>query len=182
MIYGSKIKLRDKRLSDALNDYSWQTDAELAQLDAVPSLAATFPQFLIDYASELRYSPSTRHWFAIETTDDKHIGNCGFYNIDEIEGKAELGIMIGDRDHWDRGYGTDVVSTMLSYVFQQTNSRRIYLKTLEANSRARRCFQKCGFIPYEHSARDGFNFVLMEIHRKQWQEQQKGSLIEVHKG
>jgi len=75
----------------------------------------TFPQFLTDYASELRYSYPTGHWFAIETADGKHIGNCSFYNISEIEGEAELGIMIGNRDHWDKGYGTDVISAQLCF-------------------------------------------------------------------
>ena len=73
MISGSKIKLRDKRLSDALDDYTWQTDAELAQLDAAPLPTITFPQFLTGYASELRYSYPTGYWFAVETADGKHI-------------------------------------------------------------------------------------------------------------
>jgi len=46
------------------------------------------------------------------------------------------------------------------------------LKTLDDNDRAQRCFKKCGFAPYGHRNRDGFYFVLMELHRKQWEEQQ----------
>ena len=38
MIIDSKVILRAKRLADAQDDYSWQTDPELAQLDAVPLL------------------------------------------------------------------------------------------------------------------------------------------------
>ena len=172
MIIGSKIKLRDKRLSDTFDDYTWQTDTELAELDAAPSLAIPFSQYLLDYTSELRYSPSIKYWFAIETLDGKHIGNCGYYNINEITGEAELGIMIGDRDCWDKGYGTDAVTTLVSYIFHQTNLKRIYLKTLDSNSRAQKCFQKCGFTPYGHLVKDGFSFVLMETHRKQWEKQQ----------
>ena len=172
MITGSKIKLRNRRLADAQDDYTWQTDPELARLDAIPPLATTFPHYLSGYASELRYPSSNRRSFAIETTDDEHIGNCVYYNINEIKGQAELGIMIGNRDYWDKGYGADAVTTLVSYIFRQTNLKRIYLKTLDWNSRAQRCFQKCGFTPYGYLARDGFSFVLMEIHRKQWQERQ----------
>ncbi|GAI69666.1 unnamed protein product, partial [marine sediment metagenome] len=81
-------------------------------------------------------------------------------------------IMIGDRDCWDKGYGADAVTTLVSYIFHQTNLKRIYLKTLDSNSRAQKCFQKCGFTPYGHMAKDGFSFVLMETHRKQWEKQQ----------
>ena len=170
MISGSKVILRDKRLADAQNDYTWQTDPALAQLDAAPLLATTFSQYLSDYISELRYSSPTRCRFAIETLDGQHIGNCTYYGINEAKGEAELGIMIGNRDYWDKGYGADAVTTLLSYIFRRTNLKRIYLKTLDLNHRAQRCFQKCGFIPYGHITKDGFSFVLMEIHYKQWGE------------
>ena len=172
MIIGSKIRLRDKRLADALDDYIWQTDAKLAWLDAAPLLTATFPQYLSDYTEELHYSSSIRHRFAIETLGGKHIGNCTYYSIDETKGEAELGIMVGNRNYWDKGYGADTVTTLVNYIFRQTNLKRIYLKTLESNSRAQKCFKKCGFAPYGHLVRDGFSFVLMEINHKQWQERQ----------
>ncbi|GAI26661.1 unnamed protein product, partial [marine sediment metagenome] len=69
MITGTKIKLRDKRPTDALDDYTWRTDLELAQLDATPLLTITFPQYLSDYASEVRYPSPTRRPFAVETLD-----------------------------------------------------------------------------------------------------------------
>jgi len=172
MITGSKIILREKRLADALDDYTWQTDPELARLDAVPPLNIVFPQYLSDYTSKLRYSSPTRHSFAIETGDGKHIGNCVYFDIDERKGKAELGIMIGNRDYWAKGYGADTVTSLVNYIFRQTNLKRIYLKTLESNSRAQKCFQNCGFTPYKHLVRDGYSFVLMEIHRKQWGKRQ----------
>ena len=167
-------KLRDKRLADALDDYIWRTDPELARLDTTPLLTTTFSRYLSDYAYELRY-PSIRHWFAVETPEGKHIGNCSYYSIDETKGEAELGIMIGNRDYWDKGYGADTVTTLVRYIFHQTNLKRIYLKTLDSNLRAQKCFKKCGFTPYGHLVRDGFSFTLMEINRKQWQERQTDS-------
>ncbi|MBI4267241.1 MAG: GNAT family N-acetyltransferase, partial [Chloroflexi bacterium] len=92
----------------------------------------------------------------------------------ESRGEAELGIMIGDRDYWNNGYGTDIVNTLSDHAFRKTNLKRIYLKTLEENSRAQRCFQKCGFVPCGRLVNDGFNFMLMEISRKQWQARHPG--------
>ncbi len=172
MIIGSKITLRDKRLADAPDDYTWGTDPELAHLDAAPLLTTTFARYLSDYTSQLRYLPLIRHQFAIDTLEGKHIGNCVYYGVNETKGEAELGIMIGDRGCWDNGYGTDAVTTLVSYIFHKTNLKRIYLKTLDSNSRAQKCFQKCGFTPYGHLVKDGFSFVLMETQRKQWEKQQ----------
>ena len=171
MIIGNKIRLREKISADALNDYNWKKDPELARVDAAPQLTMTFSQYRSNYSRELRYSSSIRRPFAVEVLDGKHIGNCVYYGVDKTKGEAELGIVIGNRDYWDEGYGTDAVTTLVSYIFRQTNLNRIYLKTLDWNWRAQKCFQKCGFTPCGHSNRDGFSFVLMEIYREQWQGQ-----------
>ena len=175
MIAGSKVILREKSSVDAWNDYAWETDPELSQLDAAKPITITFSRYLADYADELSYSPPTSRQFAIETLDGKHIGNCSYYNISESKGEAELGIMIGNRNYWNKGYGTDVVTTLVNDIFRRTELNRIYLKTLESNSRAQQCFQKCGFTPYSHRDKDGFSFTLMEIHRQQWQEREAGN-------
>jgi len=103
MIADSKVRLREKRLADATVDYVWKIDPELNQLDAAPLLSISFQQYLSEYTRELRYPPPTRKRFAIETLDGKHIGNCTYYGIDKAKGEAELGIMIGDRNYWDKG-------------------------------------------------------------------------------
>ena len=172
MITGSKIKLRNRKLADARDEYMWRTDPELARLDATSLLTTSFPQYQSAYAGELCYPTSTKREFAIETLDDKHIGNCIYYDINESKGEAELGIIIGNRDYRDKGYGTDAVTTLVNHIFRQTNLKRIYLKTLDWNTRAQKCFKKCGFTEYGHLARDGFSFLLMEIYHKQWQEWQ----------
>ncbi len=173
MINGNKVRLRDKNLSDARNDYAWQTDPELARFDAAPLLTAAFPLYLLEYTKALCHPASNRYPFAVETLDGKHIGNCMYYDIDETKAEAELGIMIGDRDYWDKGYGTDAVAALVNHIFPQTNLKRLYLKTLDWNIRAQKCFQKCGFTPCRHLRKDGHSFTLMEFHREQWEEQRR---------
>jgi len=173
MILGKKVRLRDKKLADVRHDYAWQSDVELSRLDAVAPLKMSFAQYLADYLLELRCPCLSRRLLAIESLEGKHIGNCTYYGIDEARGEAELGIMIGDRDYWDNGYGSDAVATLVGYIFRQTKIKRIYLKTLEDNHRAQKCFRKCRFVPYGHRARDGYRFLLMEVRREQWPARQK---------
>jgi RimJ/RimL family protein N-acetyltransferase len=172
MITGSKIILREKTSADAWDDYAWETDPELARLDASPTLSIPYSRFLSDYTSDLYYSSTTSHRFAVDTLDGEHIGNCSYYNLDKSRGETELGIMIGNRDYWNKGYGTDAVTALVNYIFRQMKLKRVYLKTLDWNIRAQKSFQKCGFTPYGQLARDGYNFVLMEIYRGQWQKRQ----------
>jgi RimJ/RimL family protein N-acetyltransferase len=167
MTINSKVILRDKKLADAQDDYAWQTDPELARLDAASVLTIPFSRYLSDYAAQLHYPSLTRRQFAIETLDGKHIGNCVYYDVNEADANAQLGIMIGNRDYWDKGYGADAVTTLLDHILGHTNLKRIHLKTLDSNHRAQKCFMKCGFTPYGRLVKDGFSFVLMERHLKQ---------------
>jgi RimJ/RimL family protein N-acetyltransferase len=171
MIKSDRIILGEKALSGAWNDYIWETDPELAHLDAAPMITTSFSQYLSDYIRELRMPLPTSQRFALYTLEGKHIGNCSYYNMSETRGDVELGIMIGDRDYWDRGYGTNAIVALVDHIFNKTDFNRIYLKTLDLNIRARRCFEKCGFTSYGHLTRDGYSFVLMELYRDHWQSQ-----------
>jgi len=168
-----KTRLRGKKLGDASHDYSWQTDPELAALDAVTPSPLTYQDYLSRYTVELSYPPSRRERFAIETEEGEHIGNCTYYAVDHKRGEAEIGIMIGNRDYWDKGYGADAVTHLLDHIFGQTRLERLYLKTLVDNTRAQKCFAKCGFTPCGNLKRDNYNFMLMELHRQNWQQQAK---------
>ena len=166
---GQKVVLREKILSDAEDDYAWRTDEELAKLDATRPLRMSFNDFLRYTREEIDYpSPRSRR-FAIDTHDGKHIGNCMYYDIDLRRGQAELGIMIGDRDYWSRGYGTDSVNTLLTHIFTSTSIDRVYLHTLEWNQRARNSFAKSGFKELRPVRRNGLDFIYMEVWRTEWE-------------
>lgn len=175
MIAGSKVRIRPKRLEDAANDYQWQTDAELSALDAVAPLTMSFEAYRQEYREQLRFPSALRRSFAIETLDGAHIGNCVYYNIDKENREAEVGIMVGNRDYWNQGYGTDAMHVLVGFIFRRYNFRRLYLKTLEKNLRAQRSFHKGGFTPYGHMDRNGYSFLLMELPRTRWQEQRAGN-------
>jgi len=168
IIQGKKTRLREKKLSDVRNDYRWQVDPDLAKLDAAPVLITSFSLYLLDYAAALHQSQANRYPLAIETLEGKHIGNCTCYDIDENKREAQIGIIIGNRDYWDKSYGADVINTLVDHVFRTTQLRRLYLKTLDWNLRAQKCFAKCGFMLFGHLSRNGYDFTLMELKREQW--------------
>jgi RimJ/RimL family protein N-acetyltransferase len=169
MITCNRIRLCKKQLGDAADDYAWKTDPELAELDASSPLNISFSEYLFMYISELRMATPAKYEFSIETVNGEHIGNCAYYNINRIKGEAEIGIMLGNRQYWDRGYGTEAIISLVDYVFDHLKLKRVHLKTLDYNKRAQNCFIKCGFTPYGCKNTDGYNFVLMELCREKWQ-------------
>ena len=168
-LQGQKVVLREKRLSDASNDYAWRVDEELAHLDAAAPIRMSYDEYLRMYEDEIRYPTPWSRRIAIETLDGKQIGNCMYYDIDHINAKAELGILIGDREYWSHGYGTDAVNTLLAHIFTSTPLRRIYLHTLDWNIRAQKSFAKSGFLPVKSVRRNGLAFLFMEITRERWE-------------
>ncbi len=160
---GVLVVLREKRLGDAYNDYRWRTDAELAHYDAARPFTATYHDYLALYRDELTYPSPYRHSLAIEDLGGRHIGNAMYYNIDTIQREAEIGITIGEREYWSRGYGTDAVKTLVRRIMETTGFRRLYLKTLDWNVRAQRAFAQAGFQVCGRSRRGGNSFVVMEF-------------------
>ena len=166
IIEGTKVVLRQKRIEDAFHDYQWRIDPELSKLDATFPLRIRYKEFVRFSLDEIEYPGRRSKRLAIDTKDGVHIGNCMYYDLDERRGQTELGIMIGDRDYWNGGYGTDAVVPLVEHIFKTISSiNKIYLHTLDWNDRARKSFAKAGFVEVREVKRDGQNFVLMEMER-----------------
>jgi len=84
-------------------------------------------------------------WFIIE--DERHlpIGTITYFNVDYRAGQAEIGLGLGEKTRWGKGYGPEAIRTLVEYLFSQSAFVRIYAETARANQPARRAFAKAGF-------------------------------------
>lgn len=164
---GERVLLREKRLGDAPDDYRWRREPELSRFDATKPLTVNYNEYLALYRDELLYPSPYRRSLAIEDDAGRHIGNVMYYNIDSLRQEAELGITVGERSYWNRGYGTEAVRLLVEHLLTQVGLRRVHLKTLSWNGRARRSFQKAGFAECGRSQRGSNTFILMEF-RREW--------------
>ncbi len=162
-VHGRRIRLRHKCIQDAVQEYRWRQDIELCELDAASPITATFQEYIHWYTAD--GTSSSSYVLAIETLNGRHIGNCGCFNIDDIRREVEIGIMIGEKSYWNHGYGEEVLRTLVQHLFENTHVDRIYLKTLDWNLRAHRCFEKCGFKSCGRLNHNDHKFLLMELRR-----------------
>ena len=169
-LIGGRVVLKDKTIEDAWMDYLWRSDEEISRLDAAYPLRMKYEEFLRFFQDQLRYPTPSSARFGIHTRDGKYIGNCMYYDMNTIDKEAEIGIVIGDRNYWSRGYGYDALVSIMDYLFAQTSVQRLYLHTLNWNKRALRSFEKCGLSPVRSVRRNGMSFVLMEMKKDQWLE------------
>jgi diamine N-acetyltransferase len=82
---------------------------------------------------------------AYERATLRPIGTAGLHKIDYINSTAEFGIVIGERDCWGQGYGTEITRLTLDYGFTGLNLHSILLEVFSFNERAIRAYTRAGF-------------------------------------
>lgn len=107
------------------------------------------------------------------------IGAVDLEGIRWHHGDAWVGIGIGERQYWDKGYGSDALRVMMRYTFTELNLHRLTLSVFEYNPRAVRCYQKIGFVEEgrfrKFLKRGGqrWDLIIMGILREEWKKQQE---------
>ncbi|HEY7293463.1 MAG TPA: GNAT family N-acetyltransferase, partial [Dehalococcoidia bacterium] len=84
--------------------------------------------------------------FAIyERASGRPIGNTDLREISRHHGTATFGIMIGEPEFWNRGYGTEATRLVLDYAFHVLGLHNVLLTVYETNPRGVRAYEKAGF-------------------------------------
>lgn len=143
-LVGDKVRLRPIRRDDLPAFFAWLNDPEVFRhlgLARPPVSLADEEGWLADIAAE-----EDSFCWAIETLDGQLLGDIRLSLWDDDDVTAELGIMIGNKAEWGKGYGTDAICTVLRHAFRDLGLHRVELTTDEDNTRGIRCFEKCGFV------------------------------------
>jgi RimJ/RimL family protein N-acetyltransferase len=149
LIRGRRVTLRHNSEGyseeEIARRYRWSLDQELQYWSGSIPAAPTLAQFRNDVISSTQQSDYRRDQFAILDEWGSLVGMISYYNWIPPRGQAELGIYIGERNLWDKGYGTEAVRTLMDHLFQTTPLRVMYLNTYANNERARASYTKVGF-------------------------------------
>ncbi len=144
MIEGKKIRIRAIEKTDIDEIMNWINDPEVKS-----NLLMRYP--VSQYQEEkwiesaLGGDSQRNKTFAFETKDGTYLGGIGLHQIDWENSHAEVGIVIGKKEYWNKGYGTDAMMAMLDFAFNQMNLHRVYLRVFEFNHRGIKSYEKCGF-------------------------------------
>lgn len=174
MLQGPRVTLRAIEREDLPRFHAFNNDlaVELAGGGDPPwpqSLARLTADFERNVASGGREGMT----FAIEA-DGQVIGGCGLRDFGPTEQTCELGIAIGNKEYWGRGYGREAIALLLDYAFRLVNARRVFLRVNGGNERAIRAYRACGFVEegrlrrhvWSNGAYD--DLVYMGILRGEW--------------
>jgi RimJ/RimL family protein N-acetyltransferase len=167
--------------TDAKAFSDWSRDSEYSRLsDAGVTRMWNVKQVTEHVEKELEGESPTQYAFSIRALADDHLlGEVDLSGINWASGESIVGIGIGDRNDWGKGYGTDAMRVILRFAFMELNLHRVFLNTFEYNPRAIRSYEKCGFKIEGRQRgalnRDGrrWDLIYMGILREEWENMTK---------
>ena len=109
-----------------------------------------------------------------DSATEKSIGYAGLYDVNLTARKAEFRVLIGEKEFWGKGYGTEITELLTYYGFDRLNFNRIYLGYTADNKGARKAYEKAGYV-YEGTLKEDiyrnsryYDSIKMAILRKDY--------------
>jgi len=146
MIQGDNVILKGLEPDDIKERHLWLNDPEITNYFTNLSSIHLSRNDLEKWYENISQKKSQEIHFSIFTKEPKHIGGAQLKSIDWKNRNAELGIFIGDKSKWGKGFGTDATKSLIFFGFNELNLHRIWLKVDPENLAALKCYQKTGFI------------------------------------
>ncbi len=122
---------------------TWYNDPEIIALTSDDPNPLTQAQFHEMIQADLDHPQAMV--FGVKNECQKPIGIGMLRHIDGLHRSCELHITIGEKDHWNRGYGAETIGLIRDYAFGELMMHRVVSTPFAYNIRMVRCLEKCGF-------------------------------------
>ena len=143
-IVGEKVALGPIRRDLNARYQRWVNDFEVTRTTAQGMRPIT-SEAQLDWYERIARSEQDVVFTIYERSTMRPIGNTGLHQIDHRHRTAEFGILIGEKDCWGKGYGTEVARLLLDYGFQVLGLHNIFLRVHGDNERGLRAYTRAGF-------------------------------------
>jgi [ribosomal protein S5]-alanine N-acetyltransferase len=140
-----RLVLRTLTSADAVGRYlAWMHDAEtMRYLEA--RLAEHSLESLRRYIDTCN-AGADQLLLGIFTPDGGHIGNIKLGPIDLYHEHAAIGLLIGERDMWGKGYATEAIAALTAHAFREIGLQKLYAGCYASNVGSARAFLKAGWV------------------------------------
>jgi len=143
-IVGEICYLSPCSIEDAEAWTKWDNDLEVT----IPLGEEAYMLYSLEREKEMMSNMLKKESYVFDIVDIKEerlIGRCMLFNMDHVNRTAMFGIVIGEKEYWNRGYGKEATSLLLDYGFNLLNLHSIMLGVYSFNNRALRCYRGVGF-------------------------------------
>jgi RimJ/RimL family protein N-acetyltransferase len=147
MLKGKSVQLRPIQKTDIAYFLVWLNDPDVTQylVMHLPLTEIAEQKYLDDLAINRAATDAVFVIEAIEGEKKIVIGNLGLHHINGKDQSAALGIVIGDKQYWGKGCGSEAVKLIIRYGFEQLNLHRIASSAWAFNERSIKMHLRAGF-------------------------------------
>lgn len=138
---GEKCYLSPICPDDAEKYTLWLNDSEITDNLTLASVMIT----LEGEREALRELAKEHNYAIIDNETNELIGNIGLMNISHLHRTAEIGLFIGNKSYWNKGYGKESLGLLIDFAFNKLNLHNIILRVYSFNTNAIKCYESVGF-------------------------------------
>ncbi|NLW92061.1 MAG: GNAT family N-acetyltransferase [Syntrophomonadaceae bacterium] len=144
-IEGEQIYLREVRREDVNeNYYKWMNDHEITRYTESRYYPYSMEQ-LQAFVTSLDGKRNDVFLAIIEKATDKHVGNIKLGDINWIHRRGDIGVIIGEKSCWGKGYASEAIALLSSYAFSKLNLYKVCSGCYANNIGSIKAFKKAGF-------------------------------------
>jgi RimJ/RimL family protein N-acetyltransferase len=145
-IITERLELRALEAGDADGPYGeWVRDPEVTRYLEIRFLDLGRDD-LREYIQTMNASSDNLFLGIFLRESDKHIGNIKLGPVIAAYKRAELGLMIGAKATWGKGYGTESIEAVSRYGFDVLGLHKIVAGCYSGNVASAKAFLKLGFV------------------------------------
>ncbi len=141
ILKGKRLTLRPVKIADAEKFFKWLKDKEVIKYLTVQKVKNLKEEQ--SYIKKIN-KEKDRYFFSIVNENKLLIGNTNL-KLSEKNKKISLGIIIGEKKEWDKGYGTETMRLLIDFVFKKLKYNRLELDVYKENKRAIKVYKRVGF-------------------------------------
>jgi len=146
IIKGTKVALTPQQRENVPTYWKWICDPEvnvgLTDIGACVSIEKEYEWYDSNVA---KAGGGSVNFDIHEVNGMRLVGDCALFDIDHAAGTAELGLIIGEKDCWNRGYATETVALLARYAFDILGLSSVILNVYDFNERAVAAYRRAGF-------------------------------------
>jgi len=170
---GNKVILRPIIEEDIPKFFVWMNDPEVSIWNS-RALPISLEQEKEWFQKNLK-EPDKFNLAIIDAENKNLIGSIGIHGIDYKSGIGTTGTIIGNKNYWGKGYGTEAKMLFLEFIFHELNLRKIYSEVFNFNERSINYSLKCGYVKEAilptHFYKNGqyCDKVILAVYREPWE-------------
>jgi len=140
-----RLILRKLKVSDAKDIYEYAKNPQVSKYTMWHAhKSSTESASFLTYLTRNYRKGIPEAWGMLLKENNKIIGTCGFYKIDERCRNGEVGYAMG-KDYWGKGLMTEALRAMLEFGFKKIGLHRIQANTKPGNKGSEKVLLKNGF-------------------------------------